>query len=220
MRLFHKKSSQPEDTPNDPRRERWSPELSSPRDHGPSSSSTWPGPFGGMDRPAVSAWGHDLDDMNATIRSGVEDISPLSTIHHRRRFLLFPPSYNDANNNNENNDPTNMHRTYPETHNPAFTTAQSQSGSTPARPIYPDRNKQHPGDITPYLGLRARLTQVPINRWTVLLLLVLARMLILFGGLNTALGNAQEEATAACASVEAVGSTLASMPYYMSFGGE
>lgn len=55
-----------------------------------------------------------------------------------------------------------------------------------------------PGHVTPYLGLRARLTQVPINRWTVLLLLVLARMLILFGTLNTDLDDAKSDALSAC----------------------
>lgn len=77
-----------------------------------------------------------------------------------------------------------------------------------------------PGEITPYLGLRARLTQVLINRWTVLLLLVLARMIILFEGLNTDFTNAQREATTACSKVEGIGSALASMPYYMSQGGK
>ncbi|KAF3765990.1 hypothetical protein M406DRAFT_227067, partial [Cryphonectria parasitica EP155] len=72
--------------------------------------------------------------------------------------------------------------------------------------------------ITPYLGLRARLSQVPINRWTVLLLLVLVRMLILFAQLNTNLVSAQQEATAACSKVEDIGSTLASMPHYLSAG--
>jgi hypothetical protein len=36
--------------------------------------------------------------------------------------------------------------------------------------------------LTPYLGLRARLSQVWLNRWTVLLLLVLARTLIAVAG--------------------------------------
>lgn len=76
------------------------------------------------------------------------------------------------------------------------------------------------GEITPYLGLRARLTQVPINRWTVLLLLVLARMLILFEGLNADFGDAQVEATSACAKVENVSSVLVSMPHFMSLSGE
>lgn len=76
-----------------------------------------------------------------------------------------------------------------------------------------------PGEITPYLGLRARLTQIPINRWTILLLLVVARMVILFDGLHSNLNNAQEEASSACSKVEDIGSALASMPHYMSLGG-
>ena len=72
--------------------------------------------------------------------------------------------------------------------------------------------------ITPYLGLRARLSQVWINRWTILLLLVLVRTLIAISGLNHDLGSAKAEALSACSGVEAAGSALASMPHYLSAG--
>lgn len=61
-----------------------------------------------------------------------------------------------------------------------------------------------PGAITPYLGLRARLTQAPINRWTVLLFLVLARMVILFGTLNVNLEDANVDALSACNKVSKI----------------
>lgn len=77
-----------------------------------------------------------------------------------------------------------------------------------------------PDEITPYVGLRARLTQIPINRWTVLLLLVLARLIILFESLNTSLTGAKQEAASACAKVEEMGSAMASMPHYLSVGGQ
>lgn len=70
--------------------------------------------------------------------------------------------------------------------------AAAQQGLSPNVP---------PGNVTPYLGLRARLTQVPLNRWTVLLFLVLARMLVLFGTLNTDLAGAKSEALSACTKV-------------------
>jgi hypothetical protein len=73
-------------------------------------------------------------------------------------------------------------------------------------------------DLTPYLGLRARLSQVWINRWTILILLVLARVLIAIGDLRNDINNAKTEALAACASVEAMGSTMASMPHYLASG--
>ena len=73
-------------------------------------------------------------------------------------------------------------------------------------------------DITPYLGLRARLSQVWINRWTILLLLVLVRVLIAIGSLHTDLGSAKVQALSACSSVESMGSAMASMPHYMSQG--
>ncbi|TKA81407.1 hypothetical protein B0A49_00866 [Cryomyces minteri] len=72
--------------------------------------------------------------------------------------------------------------------------------------------------LTPYLGLRARLSQVWINRWTILLLLVLVRTLIACSSLDHNLGTARTQALSACTSVENVGSTMASMPHYLSQG--
>ena len=73
-------------------------------------------------------------------------------------------------------------------------------------------------DITPYLGLRARLSQVWINKWTILLLLVLARLLILIGSLHDDIDTAEAKALKACTSVESMGSTVASMPHYLADG--
>ncbi|KAL2046870.1 hypothetical protein N7G274_000888 [Stereocaulon virgatum] len=73
-------------------------------------------------------------------------------------------------------------------------------------------------NITPYLGLRARLSQVWINRWTILLLLILVRVLIGTAGLNHDLASAKNEAMSACTAVESMGSTMASMPHYLSAG--
>ncbi|KAL9124427.1 MAG: hypothetical protein Q9217_006236 [Psora testacea] len=72
--------------------------------------------------------------------------------------------------------------------------------------------------ITPYLGLRSRLSQVWINRWTVLLFLVLVRTLIAISGLNNDLASAKTEAMSACSGVESMGSAMASMPHYLSAG--
>ncbi|CAK7264381.1 plasma membrane fusion protein prm1 [Sporothrix epigloea] len=74
------------------------------------------------------------------------------------------------------------------------------------------------GSVTPYLGLRARLSQVWFNRWTILLLLVLARVIILLGSLDDDIGDAQEQALASCTKVEDIGSAMASMPHYLSVG--
>jgi hypothetical protein len=73
-------------------------------------------------------------------------------------------------------------------------------------------------NVTPYLGLRSRLSQVWINRWTILLLLVLARTLIAITGINSDLDSARREALSACTGVESMGSAMASMPHYMSQG--
>jgi len=71
---------------------------------------------------------------------------------------------------------------------------------------------------TPYLGIQARLSQVWINRWTILLLLILVRVLIMLSGLNDDLNDAKVKALAACTKVEDVGSAMASMPHYLSVG--
>lgn len=72
--------------------------------------------------------------------------------------------------------------------------------------------------ITPYLGLRARLSQLWFNRWTVLLILVLVHVIILTGSLNEDIGEAKVKALSACTKVEDVGSAMASMPHYLSVG--
>ncbi|KAK3304942.1 uncharacterized protein B0T15DRAFT_256100 [Chaetomium strumarium] len=72
--------------------------------------------------------------------------------------------------------------------------------------------------VTPYLGLRARLSQLWFNRWTILLILVLVRVILLTGSLNDNLGDAKAKALSACTKVEDIGSAMASMPHYLSVG--
>ncbi|KAL2112564.1 hypothetical protein VUR80DRAFT_7177 [Thermomyces stellatus] len=73
-------------------------------------------------------------------------------------------------------------------------------------------------DTTPYLGLQARLSQVWLNRCTVLLLLVLIRVVISLSTLDTNIGEARTRALTACSKVEDIGSSVASMPHYLSRG--
>lgn len=87
-------------------------------------------------------------------------------------------------------------------------TARDADGSVNAKPY----------EITPYLDLRDRLSQTWINKWTVLLLLVLVRTLLAVASLRNGIADAKREALSACTSVEHVGSALASMPHYMSQG--
>jgi hypothetical protein len=72
--------------------------------------------------------------------------------------------------------------------------------------------------ITPYLGIRSRLSQIWLNRWTILLLLVLVHFLFTIGTLNDNLAEAKAKALTACTKVEDVGSAFASMPHYLSVG--
>jgi hypothetical protein len=97
------------------------------------------------------------------------------------------------------------------------------AGGHEMRDYYTDQDPPRPAphtapSITPYLGLRARLSQIWINRWTILLLLVLARTLIAISSINYDLDSARREALSACSGVEAMGSAMASMPHYMSQG--
>ncbi|RFU29785.1 hypothetical protein B7463_g6570, partial [Scytalidium lignicola] len=71
---------------------------------------------------------------------------------------------------------------------------------------------------TPYLGLSSRLSQVWLNRWTILLALIICRLLLATKDLDYDLANAKTEALSACTSVENVGSAMASMPHYLSSG--
>ncbi|OAA46237.1 hypothetical protein NOR_02990 [Metarhizium rileyi] len=71
---------------------------------------------------------------------------------------------------------------------------------------------------TPYLGLSSRLSQIWINRWTILLVLVLVRIILLLASLDDNVGDAKASALSACTKVEDVGSAMASMPYYLSAG--
>lgn len=86
----------------------------------------------------------------------------------------------------------------------------AQDGQRPAAHTVPE--------ITPYLGLRARLSQIWINRWTVMIFLILVRVLLAIAGLHNDLGSAKNEALSACNAVETAGSAMASMPHYMSKG--
>ncbi len=72
--------------------------------------------------------------------------------------------------------------------------------------------------ITPYLGLRARLSQLWFNRWTILLILVLVRVIILTSSLKDNIDDAKTKALSACTKVEDIGSAMASMPHYLSVG--
>jgi flagellar basal body-associated protein FliL len=72
--------------------------------------------------------------------------------------------------------------------------------------------------LKPYLGLRARLSQIWINKWTILLLLVLVRLLFAIASTDSSLVSARREALSACTGIEKVGSTMASMPHHMAKG--
>ncbi|KAG5949848.1 hypothetical protein E4U53_005704 [Claviceps sorghi] len=82
----------------------------------------------------------------------------------------------------------------------------------------PAKMRHRASSVTPYLGLRSRLSQIWLNRWTVLLVLVLIRIVLLLAQLDDNVGDAKSRALSACTKVEDVGSAMASMPHYLSVG--
>ncbi|KAH6604944.1 plasma membrane fusion prm1 [Trichoderma cornu-damae] len=88
--------------------------------------------------------------------------------------------------------------------------------SIPQQSIEPRADTAPP--ITPYLSLQSRLSQIWINRWTVLIIILLARIIVLIAQLRDNIGDAEAKALSACTKVEEVGSAMASMPHYLSLG--
>ena len=87
--------------------------------------------------------------------------------------------------------------------------------------VNPNNTRRMPSTaphLTPYLGLRSRLSQVWLNRWTVLLLLILVRVLMSTTSMDNDLESARDKALSACTGVESMGSSMASMPFYMAKG--
>ena len=70
----------------------------------------------------------------------------------------------------------------------------------------------------PYLGLPARLSQVWLNRWTLLFILIFFQLLSTATFLQNDIQNAQRNALAACSALEQSASLFASLPHFMAQG--
>ncbi|KAJ6783621.1 hypothetical protein PWT90_04474 [Aphanocladium album] len=97
-------------------------------------------------------------------------------------------------------------------------TLRSDPYETLDHPQHPDSRPVAYAHVTPYLGIRSRMSQIWINRWTILLLLVLLRVVLLIAQLKDNVGDAKTKALSACSKVEDIGSAMASMPHYLSVG--
>jgi hypothetical protein len=73
-------------------------------------------------------------------------------------------------------------------------------------------------DNRPYLCLPARLSQIWLNRWSFLLVLISVQLISTAISLKSDLANAKQQALVACTALERTGSVLASLPHYMSQG--
>ncbi|KAK9470542.1 uncharacterized protein V1510DRAFT_422819 [Dipodascopsis tothii] len=85
----------------------------------------------------------------------------------------------------------------------------------PARPP-PNFPSSH--GLTPYLGARSRLSQAWLNRWTILCVLLLVKLLLSSSALYGGVELAREQALAACSEIETAASDLASVPHYTAYG--
>ena len=78
---------------------------------------------------------------------------------------------------------------------------------------------QMPSNIErPYLGLAARLSQIWLNRFTLLLSVIFVHLLLTAAFLQKDIQSAQREAVAACLALEQTGSVFASLPHFMALG--
>ncbi|KAH8818395.1 putative plasma membrane fusion protein prm1 [Hyaloscypha sp. PMI_1271] len=132
-------------------------------------------------------------------------MSPLAGV---RRFLSSHTEMSSARNQPSQGFPDVPSTLNAGDHEMRNWNAHSDSSAPPSTAPY----------YTPYLGLRARLSQTWFNRWTVLLLLIIVRLLLSLKDINNQIANAKTEALSACKSVENVGSAMASMPHYLSEG--
>lgn len=71
---------------------------------------------------------------------------------------------------------------------------------------------------TPYIQLRARLSQACFNHWTILLLLVLFRLVFAARNLDRDLDRGLADVTVLCREVQTAASTAISMPHYLAKG--
>ncbi|KAK9450624.1 uncharacterized protein V1518DRAFT_370949 [Limtongia smithiae] len=88
-----------------------------------------------------------------------------------------------------------------------------RDGSDEPPPEWPNS-----GNISPYLGSQARLSQVWINRWTIICFLVLAKLLVSSNSIDGGLMFVRKESITACEKLEVAGSALVSMPHYAAIG--
>lgn len=174
--------------------------------------------FGGMKLPLSPHHDHESVGVEARETSSPRpDSFVASSILNTVPFKLDHSISPDRSDFGHRKESFSAHQPPPPIHEPAsYEMDHLREPSKPRRVHRPPLR----GEVTPYLGLRARLTQIPINRWTILILLVLVRMIILFERLSIDFTNAQQEATMACSKVEDIGSALASMPHYLSEGGK
>ncbi|KAF5096012.1 hypothetical protein D0Z00_002924 [Geotrichum galactomycetum] len=144
--------------------------------------------------------------------------------------------YNSPVTNSNHHNHTNNHYTSPSRPAPGTQQPQQQQRN-PRRLVLVEKIKgaatglvdqaiarrnnpqQFPADsITPYIGVRARLSQVWINYYTIFIILVIIKLVLFRISLSSSLKTAEKYTMSSCRSSENIGSSAASVPHYMAVG--
>lgn len=72
--------------------------------------------------------------------------------------------------------------------------------------------------VKPYIGLRARLSQIWINNYTIFLILIIVKLVMFRDSLSSSLETAEKYTMSSCKSAENMGSSAATMPHYLAIG--
>lgn len=72
--------------------------------------------------------------------------------------------------------------------------------------------------VKPYIGLRARLSQIWINNYTIFLILIIVKLVMFRASLSSSLETAEKYTMSSCKSAENMGSSVATMPHYLAIG--
>lgn len=72
--------------------------------------------------------------------------------------------------------------------------------------------------VTPYIELRARLSQIWINQHTIFLVLIIIKLVLFNVSLTSSLESTEKYTMSSCKAAENIGSSAASTPHYLALG--
>jgi hypothetical protein len=145
--------------------------------------------------------------------------------------------YNSPVTNSSQHNHTNNHYTSPSRPAPGTQKPQEPQQRSPRRLVLVEKIKstatglvdqaiarrnnpqQFSADsVTPYIGVRARLSQMWINYYSIFIILVIIKLVLFRISLRSSLKTAEKYTMSSCRSSENIGSSAASVPHYMAVG--